>query len=55
LPKNNTIAGGGGSIVNKEIIVKNVDFQTITRKNEDNENNHNGYIKIKFNPYNQSL
>jgi hypothetical protein len=55
LPKNNTIAGGGGSIVNKEIIVKNGDFQTITRKNDKDHNNDNGYIKIKFNPYNQSL
>lgn len=55
LPKNNTIAGGGGSIVNKEIIAKNVNFQSITRQNDNNHNNHNGYIKIKFNPYNQSL
>ena len=53
LPKNNTIAGGGGSIVNKEIIVKNSDFQSITSQNDDvGDNNHNGYIKIKFNPYN---
>ena len=55
LPKNNTIAGGGGSIVNKEIIVKNANFQSITKQNDNDHNNRNGYIKIKFNPYNQSL
>jgi hypothetical protein len=55
LPSNNTIAGGGGSIVNKEIIVKNGDFQSITTQNDNDHNNDNGYIKIKFNPYNQSL
>ena len=51
---NNTIAGGGGSIVNSKVLAYNPTIQSQVTKNDDtNINNFNGYIKIQFNPYNK--
>tara|TARA_Y100000996_G_scaffold408520_1_gene387707 strand:- start:3006 stop:7082 length:4077 start_codon:yes stop_codon:yes gene_type:complete len=50
----NTIAGGGGSIVNSKVIAYNPGIRSQVTKNDDtNINNFNGYIKIQFNPYNK--
>ena len=50
----NTIAGGGGSIVNSKVLAYNPEIGKQVKKNHDtNINNFNGYIKIQFNPYNK--
>ena len=50
--EDNTIAGGGGSIVNSKVLAYNPDIRS---KINDipTFNNLNGYIKIQFNPYNK--
>ena len=54
IPENKTIAGGGGSFVNKEVLKYNPNiFQQVMNNQENNNNEYNGFIKIKFNPYNK--
>ena len=49
-----TIAGGGGSFVNKKILEYNPNIQQQATYNAtDTKNNYNGYITIIFNPYNK--
>ena len=50
--QDNTIAGGGGSIVNSKVLAYNPDIKS--KKNDTlSFNNLNGFIKIQFNPYNK--
>lgn len=50
----NTIAGGGGSIVNSKVLAYNSEIGKQVKKNSESyKNNYNGYIKIQFNPYNK--
>lgn len=52
--QDNTIAGGGGSIVNSKVLAYNSDIQSqVSTNNTSTFNNFNGYIKIQFNPYNK--